>query len=102
MNVAPETNFLLTRVFGPTSRIKLIAYVLSTDGREFTTREASRGAGISYQSALRELKSLEALGMIYRSRIVGRGVLWKLSENDLVSVMKTVPDGLLGVLQGGR
>jgi len=63
---------ILTRLFGSTSRARILHFLLSHAGRAFYQREIMFETGLNLHPAQRELKNLYDLGIIKRRETLNK------------------------------
>ena len=62
----------LIKLFGSTSRVRILSLLLKNPGSSFYQREIMYETGVSLQAAQRELGNLVELGMVTRDEEGGR------------------------------
>jgi DNA-binding transcriptional ArsR family regulator len=71
---------LLLQALGDTTKLRIIDFLADNRLFDYSQKDIIEGAGVSKKSFYDNLPSLEALGVVKRTRNVGKAKLYKLNE----------------------
>lgn len=63
----------------PGSTSKILDFLATFKNWDYSVSDISKNAGISFKTALNEIKNLERQGVVYRTRNVGKAIMYKLN-----------------------
>ncbi len=82
---------LLTKALGYSPKLRIIDLFLTSPFFDFSREELARELGMSKQTVYRNFKDLEKLGVVKRSRKIGRAVMYRINrEHPLVKRLNEI------------
>jgi len=82
MKISAGTEEMLIKLFGSTSRARILALLHAYNGKTFYQREIMYKTGLSLQATQRELNNLVDLGIIKKEETQNR-IYYRINENSL-------------------
>ena len=83
---------LLLRAFGYSAKLRIIDIFLTNPYFDFCKEELARELGMSKQTAYKNFKDLEELGVVRVSRKIGRATMYRIDRN--YPLIKTLNDSV--------
>ncbi len=80
-NGSAEYEGVLSKLFESPSRAKILDFFLDHKEFDYPASEIAEKAGLSFRHVLRELPKLEKMGLIIRSRKVGKASMFRVDTN---------------------
>ncbi len=80
MKIKPHKEEELVKLFGSTSRARILTLLYAYDGKTFYQREIMFETGLSLQATQRELNNLVDLGIIKKEETQNR-IYYRINEN---------------------
>lgn len=79
---------LLVKVLGHSPKLRIIDLFLSSPYFDFSKEELVRELGMSKQTLYRDFKDLEELGLVVKTRKIGRATLYRINaKNPFVKML---------------
>jgi DNA-binding transcriptional ArsR family regulator len=79
---------LLTKALGNSPKLRILDYLLDYKLNDFTIKEILEAVGMSKLTFYKYFEDLEELGLVIRSRKIGRATLYKINlENPMIKMM---------------
>jgi len=63
----------------PGSTSKILDFLATFKNWDYSVSDISKNAGVSFKTALNEIKNLEQQGVVSRTRTVGKAIMYKLN-----------------------
>lgn len=63
----------------PGSTSKILDFLATFKNWDYSVSDISKNAGVSFKTALNEIKNLERQGVVSRTRTVGKAIMYKLN-----------------------
>ncbi|WP_157927729.1 helix-turn-helix domain-containing protein [Candidatus Nitrosotalea okcheonensis] len=63
----------------PGSTSKILDFLATFKDWDYSVSDIAKNSGISFKTALNEIKNLEQQGVIFRTRTVGKAIMYKLN-----------------------
>lgn len=80
MKIRPDKEVMLVKLFGSTSRSRILTILYAYNGKPFYQREIMFETGLSLQAVQRELNNLVDLGVIKKEETQNR-IYYRINEN---------------------
>ncbi len=79
---------MLVRAFGYSPKLRIIDIFLTNRYFDFSREELVRELGMSKQTLYKNFKDLEELGLVVRTRTIGRATLYRINnQNSFVKML---------------
>jgi predicted transcriptional regulator len=79
---------LLVKALGYSAKLRIIDLFLSSPYFDFSKEELARELGMSKQTLYKNFRDLEELGMVTRTRRIGRAILYRVNvKNPFVKML---------------
>ena len=65
----------------PGSTSKILDFLATFKDWDYSVSDIAKNSGISFKTALNEIKNLEQQGVLLRTRTVGKAILYKLNRD---------------------
>lgn len=70
----------LENVF-PGSTSKILDFLATFKDWDYSVSDIAKNSGVSFKTALNEIKNLEQQGVVFRTRTVGKATMYKMNLN---------------------
>ncbi|MBM4308058.1 MAG: winged helix-turn-helix transcriptional regulator [Deltaproteobacteria bacterium] len=84
MKIKPNKEEELVKLFGSTSRARILTLLYNYDGKSFYQREVMFETGLSLQAVQRELSNLVDLGII-KKKVSQNRIFYRINEDSPLS-----------------